>query len=90
MEDPVIRSLPTLTIQQLRVVLQLAGGRGYKQAGIAIGISAHTVRLHVIRIAARLDGPGSPKDKVMTNADRIIAAQPTDLLARARGGTVAA
>lgn len=77
-------TLPVLTLQQLRVVLQLAGGRGYKQAAYAIGISSHTLRIHVIRIASRLPGDGSPKDKVLTHAERLIAAQSIDLLIRAR------
>jgi DNA-binding NarL/FixJ family response regulator len=79
-----VSALPVLTIQQLRVVLQLAGGRGYKPAAFALGISIHTVRLHVIRIAAKLEGTGSPKDKVLCHADRLIAAQSIELLAQAR------
>lgn len=76
--------MPVLTLQQLRVVLQLAGGRGYKQAAFALAISVHTVRLHVVRVAMRLDGDGSPKDKVLRNADRLIAAQSVDMLQRAK------
>ena len=78
------KALPVLTLQQLRVVLQLAGGRGYKQAAFALEISVHTVRLHVVRIATRLDGEGSPKDKVLRYADRLIAAQSLDMLQRAK------
>lgn len=84
MENTMIRPLPILTIQQLRVVLQLAAGRGYKHAGLAIGISARTVRLHVERIADRLDGAGAPKDKVLRCIDRLIAAQSIDRIAEAR------
>ncbi len=38
----------------------------------------------MIRIAAKLDGEGSPKNKVMTNADRLIAAQSVERIAEAR------
>lgn len=76
-------TLPALTLQQLRVVLQLAGGRGYKQSAMALGISVHTVRLHVVRISHRLEGAGSPKDKVLRYADRLIAAQSLEQIARA-------
>lgn len=78
------RPLPALTLQQLRVVLQLAAGQGYKQTAVALGISVHTVRLHVVRIAARLDGRGSPKDKVLRYADRLISAQSVERIAEAR------
>lgn len=78
------KPMPVLTIQQLRVVLQLAGGRSYKQAAVALDIGVDTVRLHVWRISVRLDGNGSPKDKVLLYADRLIAAQPTDLLSKAK------
>jgi FixJ family two-component response regulator len=78
-------TLPVLTIQQLRVVLQLADGRGYKRSAGALGISVHTVRLHVVRIAARLDGEGSPKEKVLRYADRLIGAQSIERLTAARG-----
>ena len=78
------KPMPVLTLQQLRVVLQLAGGRSYKQAALALGISVDTVRLHVWRVSVRIDGDGSPKDRVLLYADRLIAAQPLDLLTRAK------
>jgi len=77
-------TLPVLTLQQLRVVLQLAAGRGYKQAALALGISVHTVRLHVVRVAMRIEGDGSPKEKVLCHADRLICAQSVELVARAK------
>jgi DNA-binding NarL/FixJ family response regulator len=79
-----VNRLPALTIQQLRVVLQLAGGHGYKQAAFALGISVRTVRLHVSRIADRLDGDGSPKEKVLCQAERLIAAQSIARLKQAK------
>ena len=78
------KPMPILTLQQLRVVLQLAGGRSYKQAALALGISVDTVRLHVWRVSVRIDGYGSPKDRVLLYADRLIAAQPLELLTRAK------
>ena len=78
------KPMPVLTLQQLRVVLQLAGGRSYKQAALALGISVDTVRLHVWRVSVRIDGDGSPKDRVLLYADRLISAQPLELLTRAK------
>jgi hypothetical protein len=78
------RVMPVLTLQQLRVVLQLAEGRDYKQAAHNLELSVHTVRLHVIRIAMRLDGLGSPKGKILRNADRLICAQPVEMVIRAQ------
>ena len=82
MEDPVI--MPALTLQQLRVVFQLASGRGYKQAAFALDMSVHTVRMHIIRIASRIVAPGTPKEKVLRYADRLISAQTVDLRVRAK------
>lgn len=78
------KAMPVLTLQQLRVVLQLAEGKDYKQAAFNLQLSVHTIRLHVIRIAMRLEGFGSPKGKVLRHADRLICAQPVDMVTRAK------
>lgn len=77
------RRFPRLTLRQLRVVLQLAAGGGYKEAAFNLAISTHTVRLHTVRVAAKLPGRGTPKSKVLRHADRLIAAQSVDLKRRA-------
>lgn len=84
MENTLRRAMPVLTLQQLRVLLQLAGGRSYKQAAFALELGVDTVRLHVWRISLRLPGDGPPKQKVLLHADRLIAAQPLDMLVRAK------
>ena len=78
------KPMPVLTLQQLRVVLQLAEGRDYKQIAFALHITPRTVRLHVCRIAKRIGGGGSPKYLVLLNADRLICAQPIDSVSQAR------
>jgi len=76
--------MPVLTLQQLRVVLQLAGGRSYKQSAFALGISVHTLRMQVRLIGFKMRCPGTPKEKVLRYADQLISAQTIELLERAK------
>lgn len=50
-----------------REVVELIGGEGvgYKAAGKRLGISAHTVREHVRRIARRLQSSRAPREAVV-------------------------
>lgn len=77
-------AMPALTLQQLRVVLQLAEGCSYKNVALHLGISIPTVKLHVARVAYLLPGDGPAKSKVLRYADRLICAQSIDLITRAK------
>lgn len=54
-----------LTDRQLQVAELVAEGRSTKAIARILGLSRHTVRNHIVRVAARLPGDGPPRLKIM-------------------------
>ena len=54
-----------LTERQLEVATLVAAGLSNKAIARALGISPHTARNHVVRVAARIPGDGPPRLKIM-------------------------
>lgn len=54
-----------LTDREREVVELVGGGAQYATVGSTLGISKHTVREHVRRIAAKVNGGRSPRETVI-------------------------
>ena len=54
-----------LTDRQLEVATLVAEGKSNKAIARALGLSRHTVRNHVVRVAERIPGDGPPRLKIM-------------------------
>jgi len=69
-----MNKMPRLTYRKLTILLQLEGGKSYKEIANALGIHHDTVRGHVIEIASKLPGNGPPMDRVLLYCDRLLCA----------------
>jgi two-component system, NarL family, nitrate/nitrite response regulator NarL len=70
MTDPI----SPLTPRQRQIVLGISEGWTYARIAKSLGITERTVRMHVERVAAQLDGDGSPLRRVLRHSAKLLAA----------------
>ena len=54
-----------LTDRQFEIAALVAAGLSNKAIARILGLSRHTVRNHVVRVAARIPGDGPPRLRIM-------------------------
>ena len=64
----------TLTKRQREVVTLLVAGMSYKRVAFALGISEHTVCVHVRMVASQLPGDAPMLRRVLAHAPELLAA----------------
>lgn len=57
--------MDALTPREVEVARLVAAGRSYKAIGRQLGISVQTVQWHVLNVAEKLGGRGSPKVRIV-------------------------